>query len=1620
MKKLILSAIALLTFSANSFSQNYNWITPNKTYLKMYVSDDGIYRINRTDFTNAGINTTGLDPRTVKVISKGAEIPIYFSGEQDGVFDANDYFDFYGTRNYGGQTTTYDQANNFAYSTNEYYNQYSDTNVYWVDWGGSNGVRFANPTFSTTTNYANSYFNDVLHFEKENYYTAGENFNSNDFRFLNTEKFRGEGWYWNVLYDNQSMKDTFSLPFLSPAPQTATFRIFAYPGTRNTSITNEHSLQLRVNGNLLTTLFANDINKIDTTVSFSSSLLTSGVNVDTIKYIPTGGSTGNINIDVFEITYPRLFKLSGEKLSANLGGADTTSKLFRISGYNSLNPVNVYDVVNNQKISNVTFNSDTLKFTGKSNAKFEIVNNNITKKPFRIKQKQVPNLVSSSNGADYLVIYHSMFQSQAEQLRAYRQSFNNYRSVKAEIEDIYDIFGYGIESPQAVRSFTKLVYDTWQLPKLKYICLFGRASLDPKKYLSSSAYYQNLIPTYGNPPSDGYFANFNIGTFCYYTQIGIGRLPAYYTAEAQTMVDKIIAYESQQSGSWYKDFVFITGGGTPAEQGSHQLKSNIEIESYVTPPPLSANAVKIYRTDVSGSTTFNIKDSVRNSISRGCMFVNYRGHAGSHDWEVALNDPNTLTNGSKLPIILSLTCFTGENSKSDYRGFGERMVYFADKGAIGFVGTTGWSYAQYGNDYGTYMLSKIRDSVRIAGELTKYAQTQMARDSISFSIRHTVNCYSYIGDPAVTLKLPRIPDFAISNSDYKLSNQFPHIGDNLNITLYPKNFGLNADSCKIRIDLKKDNVTHSFKDTVLYNFGYADSVNNIFKLDTIGNYVATVTLDYDNWHPQEYKGNNVLTIHIPVKDIAYIPLKPVNNSLVNSDSVEFVGLNPRFKSSKNTIRVIVQFDTTSLFNSPLNRTFVNKNISGVVTKFKTNVPAAVNNRVYYWKTNCIINEDSSGWSDVQKFVYNNSLTSSANNSKQITESSNPSGNVSIYKISGNQYSSEDYKNTVYKTNGVELADYSSYLYVRSLGSNAEEASYFTVGNQSIFIDAGLNTGINMLKVRKLNGSIVQTKNIKMTAASSNDSLVTFLNTFDSTYYLMLLNAAYVPGGVNLNATAKTKLRQFGSIYCDSIGLLGYFHTWSLIGYLGATHAQTSEAFDPCCRPAPGCVSCNHWTESISTMNVTFKKTSGTVSNIIGPAQTWSDFSWTQTIPLNSSIKFDVYGIDQNDQQTLLLSNLQTNTFNDLSSINAYQYPRLNIVSKFSIDTVSGKSSPVLNLVRANYYAPAELTWDINSLGVYSKYKAGDELKFAVNYHNPGFINLPGLISNVYKMSVSNSNLILTDTVSGTLNVDSSIAYSVKFVLPYFRDSMNIIFDLKPKGSNNEIYTYNNDGIISFKLNRNSPTSTIKIFSDGQLLNNGDFVKSKPEIKVEVTNSGEKTMLSDTTKVALKLNDNYVPYYVNGTMNPLLKVLSTDKGGSRGDNSLYFYPQLKSGTNKLAIAFHTDDLNSGDTVSYDVIVSEELLVKDFYNYPNPMKDNTNFIFNLGGAYAPEKFKIRIYTVSGKIIKELNSPVIIGLNQIPWDGRDNDGDIIANGTYFYKLIAEDELKTETQTQKLVILR
>ena len=113
-------------------------------------------------------------------------------------------------------------------------------------------------------------------------------------------------------------------------------------------------------------------------------------------------------------------------------------------------------------------------------------------------------------------------------------------------------------------------------------------------------------------------------------------------------------------------------------------------------------------------------------------------------------------------------------------------------------------------------------------------------------------------------------------------------------------------------------------------------------------------------------------------------------------------------------------------------------------------------------------------------------------------------------------------------------------------------------------------------------------------------------------------------------------------------------------------------------------------------------------------------------------------------------------------------------------------------------------------------------------------------------------------------------------------------------------------------------------------------------------------------------------------------------------------------------------NFADSIVNSVVVENDLSISGMSNYPNPMGTETNFMFRITGEFPPSTCKVKIFTVAGRLIKEIDANAIVGYNSIYWDGKDTDGDYIANGTHLYKFIVQGNSQVETITQKLVILR
>jgi len=105
----------------------------------------------------------------------------------------------------------------------------------------------------------------------------------------------------------------------------------------------------------------------------------------------------------------------------------------------------------------------------------------------------------------------------------------------------------------------------------------------------------------------------------------------------------------------------------------------------------------------------------------------------------------------------------------------------------------------------------------------------------------------------------------------------------------------------------------------------------------------------------------------------------------------------------------------------------------------------------------------------------------------------------------------------------------------------------------------------------------------------------------------------------------------------------------------------------------------------------------------------------------------------------------------------------------------------------------------------------------------------------------------------------------------------------------------------------------------------------------------------------------------------------------------------------------DNANNPAQIEFEATPSQEgrMVLTDVMNYPNPMEESTEFFFNLSESAA--WVELKIFTLSGRMIKSFRRDNLpLGKNrQFFWNGRDLDGDRVAEGVYIYKISARGNL-------------
>ncbi len=133
---------------------------------------------------------------------------------------------------------------------------------------------------------------------------------------------------------------------------------------------------------------------------------------------------------------------------------------------------------------------------------------------------------------------------------------------------------------------------------------------------------------------------------------------------------------------------------------------------------------------------------------------------------------------------------------------------------------------------------------------------------------------------------------------------------------------------------------------------------------------------------------------------------------------------------------------------------------------------------------------------------------------------------------------------------------------------------------------------------------------------------------------------------------------------------------------------------------------------------------------------------------------------------------------------------------------------------------------------------------------------------------------------------------------------------------------------------------------------------------------------------------------------------------------YDLPTLSNGTHSISFtAWDTSNNSNNAILEFYVSENGQIVISDLSNYPNPMRESTNFTFAHNLAGEDIEVTLEIINTSGQQIYRqsrsyISAPTVI--NDWYWDGRNTSGGKLNNGIYLYGIIIRSKLSNLAQKQ------
>jgi len=1279
--------------------------------------------------------------------------------------------------------------------------------------------------------------------------------------------------------------------------------------------------------------------------------------------------------------------------------------------------------------------------------------------------KQFVNFGSPALAADYIILTHPRLmqtfngENQVQRYRDYRASEagGNYTPLVVDINELYDQFSYGIkQTPLAIRFFVNFIIDqhadgNWD-KKPALLFLLGKSIRYNQCTNSPSDFSNNLVPTYGTNGSDVLLSARNTSTYQY--QMGTGRVSAKTPEEVSVYLNKIIDYEQVlntnypctiEDRKWLKDVLHIAAGDNSAQEEEftndlNGYKEKIEAVKF------GGNVLATLSSGTSGVTIAPIETYINNGLNH----ITFVGHSNGQFWQYGLDTPANYDNEGKYLFVLSSSCFVGDIHKPFPADLSTVIMAenftLSNKGSVGFMAAVKFGFpthldnftsALHNNFTGELYGKPFSLSMRKASSDLAYLETigeQITSEEMTFC-----------GDPAVEMYHFDQPEYILLDENISFNPQLISAGtDSILVNVTVVNMGKAVeDSIDIVIDQTFPNGTlgntttkkvpsPSYEET----FSIKIPLSNVANQEPIGLNQFKVTIDGQNVAQEDCEDNNSIVKSQLILPTSAYPIAPCDFAIVGQSDITLKAVTALPVLDNQTY--LFQIDTTELFNSSLLQQDAVESIGGIISWDPTIV--FQNNTAYYWRVTVVpLSGQEYTW-EGSSFVFINGAGNGWNQSHYYQFASNEFVNCFLDEDSREFSFFSETRNisctnteinnslepglVIYKKNNITQLQNTCLYEDGAIGIECRGGVHIVAIDpisfdemRSFQVDPGANpdTNGNCDELGQY-GNIQCTQDSKpgfqfhIESQDEVDNLMTLLDTIPNGYYVL----AYSINAHNLTNNPEADLTPVHS----------FFEGMGIADFTTIAEDEVFIAFGRKNQPNFGqkqFVTTTDPDELIEIdLTIDLNASEGNFrTKRIGPSLSWDRLQWDyETLfaeELNDEIAIDVYGIDVNNQAQLVL-NTGDETEWDLSNINADQYPELLLVAEIE-DSVNA-TAPQLQHWRV-YYEPAP-EFVFNEKEGYTFYddtmRIGETGIFEMAVTNVSGSEGDSLLvafTTINSQNISNTEYVTYPPIAGGTTYQLRYEFSTEGLIG--SNFLQIV--LNADKDQTEKLAFNNVLVLPFHVTGDEVNPYLEVTFDGVHIMNGDIVAAQPEIAIQVTDENLFAPLNaENMEVVLIYPDGQETLLDLGAGDVTI-VVPTTAEAAQGNNVLNVTVRpefLQNGTHQLKVIAR--DLAGNEAGKYEYLVSFEIIreamITNVLNYPNPFTTSTKFIFTLTGTEIPDNLKIQVMTVAGTVVREILKeelgPIHIGKNitEFAWDGTDMFGNELANGVYFYRVVAQQD--------------